>query len=47
MHLDSTTNLQLADARHRARVRTATWRYAGLEARANRDFLRRITRFAT
>jgi hypothetical protein len=47
MHLDSTTNFHLADARHRARVRGATLRHAAIEARANRDFLRRTTRFAT
>jgi hypothetical protein len=47
MHLDSTTNFQLADARHRARVRAATLRHAADEARADRDFLRRTTRLAT
>jgi hypothetical protein len=47
MHLGSTTNLQLASARHRARVRAAALRHVALEAQADRDFLRRPTRLTT
>jgi hypothetical protein len=44
MFLETTTRLDLANARHHARVRAATLRHVLADAAADRDWSRRTTR---